>query len=124
LELAATTAEAVAIAREIVERTQTRMDVPVMWRSNCRGAGPDARRSRTVGPKLTSSVTTDKTAVALRVLTALNDKQEPDPKDVVLLRADCPDGRDVDLDEVACMVIQDVLKAKREWRVRVQRETA
>jgi len=55
-------------------------------------------------------MTTEKTAVALRALTALNHRREPDPKDVVLLRAFCPDGLDVDLDELACMVIQQVLK--------------
>jgi hypothetical protein len=38
-------------------------------------------------------MTTEKTAVALRVLTAVNRKEEPDPKDVVLLRAYCPERR-------------------------------
>jgi hypothetical protein len=66
-------------------------------------------------------VTTDKTAVALRVLTAINHKQEPDPKDVVLLRAYCPEGRDLEPDEMACMVIQDVLKLLKKNREQRER---
>jgi hypothetical protein len=69
-------------------------------------------------------VTTEKTAVALRVLTAINYKQELDPKDIVLLRAYCPEGRNLDLDELACMVIQDAMKAKRQQRARERGETA
>jgi hypothetical protein len=67
-------------------------------------------------------LTTDKTAVALRVLTAINRKQEPDPKDVVLLRAYCPEGRDLPSDEMACMVIQDVLKVLKKKRDQRERE--
>jgi len=53
-------------------------------------------------------MTTEKTAIALRVLTAVNLKQQPDPKDVALLRAYCPEGSALDADELACMVIQEV----------------
>ena len=61
-------------------------------------------------------MTTEKTAVALRVLTAINHKLEPDPKDIALLRAYCPEGRDSDLDELACMAIQQALAARKERR--------
>jgi hypothetical protein len=65
-------------------------------------------------------MTTDKMAVALRVLHAISLKGKPDPADVVLLRAYCPDGRDLDPDELACMAIQEALKAQREQRERGQ----
>ena len=61
-------------------------------------------------------MTTEKTKVALRVLTTLNEKRNPDQKDVALLRAYCPDGRDLDLDELACMAIQQALAARKEQR--------
>jgi len=76
-------------------------------------------------------MTTEKTRVALRVLTAINDKRDADPKDVVLLRAYCPDGRadgpdgrELDPDEMACIVIQDALKAKREKRKHEREQSA
>jgi len=56
---------------------------------------------------------TDKTAVALRVLTAINERKEPEDRDVALLRAYCPDHRDLDPDEMACMVIQQALEARK-----------
>ena len=61
-------------------------------------------------------MTTEKTAVALRVLTAINQKQEPDPKDVTLLRAYCPDHRDLPPDELACVVIQAVYERHKRER--------
>jgi hypothetical protein len=63
---------------------------------------------------------TEKIAVALRVLTAINNRRHPDPNDVVLLRAYCPEGRDLDPDELACMAIQQ----EREHREREQAQTA
>ena len=59
-------------------------------------------------------MTTKKTEVALRVLTAINFKKEPDPKDVTLLRAYCPEGRDLDTDEMACIAIQQALNGRKE----------
>jgi hypothetical protein len=58
-------------------------------------------------------MTTEKTAVALRVLTAINNRRPPDQKDVVLLRAYCPEGRDFEADELACLAIQQALQANR-----------
>jgi len=61
-------------------------------------------------------MTTEKTKVALRVLTAINEKRDPDPKDIALLRAYCPEGRHVDLDELACMAIQQALETRKAIR--------
>jgi len=61
-------------------------------------------------------MTTEKTKVALRVLTALNEKRDPDPKDLALLRAYCPEGRDLGPDELACMAIQQALEARKARR--------
>jgi hypothetical protein len=54
-------------------------------------------------------MTTEKTAVALRVLTAINRREEPEPRDVTLLRAYYPDHRDWPADELACFVIEEML---------------
>jgi len=64
-------------------------------------------------------MSTDKTAVALRVLTAINDRKEPDERDVLLLRAYCPDFRDCGPDELACVAIQEELKRKKMARERL-----
>ena len=61
-------------------------------------------------------MTADKTALALRVLTAINNKQEPEERDVFLLRAYYPAPRDHDPDELACIVIQEALDRKAEKR--------
>ena len=61
-------------------------------------------------------MTTEKTKVALRVLTALKNKSDPDEKDVALLRAYCPAGRDLDLDELDCLAIQQALAARQARR--------
>ena len=52
---------------------------------------------------------TDKTAVALRVLSAINNRQQPEERDLVLLRAYCPDTRNLSPDEMACIVIQETV---------------
>ena len=50
---------------------------------------------------------------ALRVLTALNEKQAPATEDVEELRSLAPpDARDLPLDELACEVIQAALKRR------------
>jgi hypothetical protein len=61
-------------------------------------------------------MTTEKTAVALRVLTAINQDDVPAERDVVLLRAYCPDYRDMEPDEIACVVIQEAMKGKMDER--------
>jgi len=49
-------------------------------------------------------LTTEKTAVALRVLTAINRLEQPEERDVILLRAYCPDHRSLAPDELARLV--------------------
>jgi hypothetical protein len=61
-------------------------------------------------------VTTEKTAVAIRVLTAINNRQTPTDGDVLLLRAYCPDHRDLDPDELACLVIQEAMERRKKTR--------
>ena len=59
-------------------------------------------------------VTTDKIAVALRVLTAIHENREPDERDVMLLRGICAQSeRDLDPGEIACFVILRALKVKK-----------
>jgi len=61
-------------------------------------------------------VTTDKTAVALRILGAINKRQHPEEKDIALLRAYCPDTRDLAPDEMACLVIQQSIQERHKAR--------
>ena len=58
-------------------------------------------------------MTTEKTAVALRVLTAYNQRQQPDERDVLLLRAYCPQYPDMSPDEMACIVIQEMIERQK-----------
>ena len=53
---------------------------------------------------------------ALRVLTAITEKQNPDPKDIEALRQIAPSLADVPPDELACGVIQQALKRRAEIR--------
>ena len=62
-------------------------------------------------------MTTEKTAVALRVLMAYNQRQTPEEREVALLRAYCPEQRDWPADELACHVIDEMLKRKKEQHV-------
>jgi hypothetical protein len=49
---------------------------------------------------------------ALKVLTAINERQQPDPADVAALHSQAgPQPGGVDLDDFACGVIQDSIKA-------------
>ena len=69
-------------------------------------------------------MTTEKTAVALRVLTAYNHRQQPDERDVLLLRAYCPTQPDLSPDEMACIVIQEMIEnQKRQRTARVNGQT-
>src|SRR4051812_45825561 len=67
-------------------------------------------------------MTTEKTAVAIRVLTAINNRKMPADRDVALLRAYCPDDRDMEPDEMACIVIQRTHQAKKEAREKKRRD--
>ena len=56
--------------------------------------------------------------LALRVLTALTEKRDPDPEDANRLRAIAAVARvrELPLDELACEVIQQALKHRAEVR--------
>jgi hypothetical protein len=59
----------------------------------------------------------DAMKTALRVLTAITEKREPDPADITLLRSYAgPQPKDVALDEFACTIIQQALKHRAEIR--------
>ena len=53
---------------------------------------------------------------ALRVLTAISDRQEPDSADVRALKAYAPPLCNAPLDELACEVIQKALMRRAEIR--------
>lgn len=55
-------------------------------------------------------------AVALRVLSAINEKRYPDPKDVDELRRWAPLSADVPIDELACEVIQQAINRRAQVR--------
>lgn len=57
-------------------------------------------------------MTTDKMTVALRVLAAINNHMNPDSEDVAFLRDNCSDRRDYDPDELACVVIQELIERR------------
>ena len=61
-------------------------------------------------------MTTERTAVALRVLNAINEKHRPAAPDVELLRTYYPDQQELDLDEMACIVIQQALEQNKRAR--------
>jgi hypothetical protein len=61
-------------------------------------------------------MTTQKTAVAIRVLTAINNRRTPTEGDVLVLRAYCPDHRDLDSGELACIVIQQAMENRKKVR--------
>jgi len=69
-------------------------------------------------------MTTEKTAVALRVLTAYNHRQHPDERDVLLLRAYCPTYPEMSPDELACIVIQEMIDRQKERRTGVNGQQA
>jgi len=62
-------------------------------------------------------MTSGKTAVALRVLTAYNLRQHPYAGDVLLLRSYCPEHADLAPDEMACIVIQEMNEEQRQKRM-------
>jgi hypothetical protein len=64
------------------------------------------------------AMTTKRTATALRILTAINNRQRPEQRDVTLLRAYCPDHRNLPTDELACVVIEELLQQHRQKRKR------
>jgi hypothetical protein len=54
--------------------------------------------------------------VALRVLTALNDRRTPNPADVQELRRLAPLMQNDPLDELACEVVQQAMRRRAELR--------
>jgi hypothetical protein len=58
----------------------------------------------------------DKTTVATRVLMAVCNRLEPEENDVALLLAYYPDSVNMDLHEIACIVIEKQLQKRREAR--------
>jgi hypothetical protein len=54
----------------------------------------------------------DTMLLALRVLTAINERKNPDPTDVEKLRKLAPEGANRPVDELACEVIQLALKKR------------
>ena len=64
----------------------------------------------------------DAMKTALRVLTALTEKRQPDPADINLLRSYAgPQTEDVALDEFACSIIQQALKHRAQIRAAASR---
>jgi hypothetical protein len=57
----------------------------------------------------------DAIKLALRVLTAITDKQNPDASDVQWLRQYAPLLADLPPDELACEVVQEELARRREY---------
>ena len=56
-------------------------------------------------------------ATALRVLKAVMEKRHPDPADIAALRDLAgPQPQDIDVDELACEVIQTALKRRADAR--------
>ena len=58
-------------------------------------------------------MTSEQTAVAVRVLTAINNRENPDERDLLLLCLYCPDHANLEPDELACTVIQQALAARK-----------
>ena len=59
----------------------------------------------------------DAMKTALRVLTALTEKREPDPADIISLQNYAgPQPENVALDEFACTIIQQALRRRAEIR--------
>jgi hypothetical protein len=58
-------------------------------------------------------MTSQQIAVALRVLTAINNRENPDEQDLLLLCLYCPNHADLESDELACMVIQRALEERK-----------
>jgi len=66
--------------------------------------------------QLPAGADTDALDTALRVLSALNVKADPNPVDVTKLRSLCPSLSGAALDELACDVIQQALRSRRQTR--------
>ena len=56
------------------------------------------------------------TTVALRVLTAVNRREKPEEQDLLLLHSYCPGHEGLESDELACIVIQQVMERKKLMR--------
>jgi hypothetical protein len=55
--------------------------------------------------------------IAMRVLTALNEKRPPDPRDLDYLRKVASTRAHIPPDELACEVIQQAIKHRSEVRI-------
>jgi hypothetical protein len=64
-------------------------------------------------------VAKDAMKIALRVLTALGDKQEPDDADISELRCLAPEKANGPVDELACEVILHSVRRRAEVRSRL-----
>lgn len=60
--------------------------------------------------------TFDAMMIAVRVLTALNEKRPPDPDDLGYLRRFAPRAAELPPDELACEAIQQAIKNRTEVR--------
>jgi hypothetical protein len=64
----------------------------------------------------------DAMKIALRVLGALTEKQQPAEKDVAELRRLAPQSDAAETDELACEVIQQALRARAQSRAKASGE--
>jgi hypothetical protein len=61
----------------------------------------------------------DAMTTALRILTAITEDRDPDPSNVVALRDFCgSQAQGIDIDELACEVIQNALKQRSKARAK------
>ncbi|HEY3827292.1 MAG TPA: hypothetical protein VGL82_22215 [Bryobacteraceae bacterium] len=60
--------------------------------------------------------TFDAMMIAVRVLTAVNEKRQPDAADLGYLRQFSPPAAHLPCDELACEVIQQIIKQRAEVR--------
>ena len=68
-------------------------------------------------------MTSDKTTIALRVLSAINAHEKPSDADVLLLQLHCPGHESFGPDELACIVIQEMYERHKQERDRAGRKT-
>lgn len=66
--------------------------------------------------KLPMDTNFDAMMIAVRVLTALNEKRPPDPDDLGYLRQSAPLSAHLPADELACEVIQQAIKRRTAGR--------
>jgi hypothetical protein len=77
--------------------------------------GPDTLTNKFLDRRR-CALTTNLTALAIRVVTAINNRATPDFKDVDLLRSYFPNQPDCDPYELACLAIQEAIVQKQAAR--------